>query len=104
MGILLGVSLWIRMSLSESPEFKRMKEEGTLSKAPLSEAFGNWKNLRLIIVALLGIVPGQAVVWYTDQFYTMFFLGKVLKVDDLTVNGLVVTATLLSVPLYYFFG
>ncbi len=103
-GILLAVSVWIRMALHESPEFKRMKEEGTLSKAPLKEAFGQWKNLRLILVALLGIVPGQAVVWYTGQFYTMFFLGKVLRVDDLTVNALVVTATLLSVPLYYFFA
>lgn len=102
--VLLALSVWIRMSLSESPEFKRMKEKGTLSKAPLAEAFGQWKHLRLVFVALIGIVPGQAVVWYTGQFYTMFFLGKVLKVDDLTVNGLIVVATLLSVPLYYFFG
>ena len=102
--VLLGLSVWIRLSLSESPEFKRMKEKGTLSKAPIAEAFGQWKHLRLIIVALVGIVPGQAVVWYTSQFYTMFFLGKVLKVDDLTVNALVVIATLLSIPLYYFFG
>ncbi|MEB0111233.1 MFS transporter [Variovorax sp. RTB1] len=102
--ILLGLSVWIRMSLSESPEFKKMKAQGKLSKAPLSEAFGQWKYLRLVLVALLGIVPGQAVVWYTGQFYTIFFLGKILKVDDLTVNSLVVVATLLSVPLYYFFG
>ncbi len=102
--VLLGLSVWIRMSLSESPEFKRMKSEGKLSKAPLSEAFGQWKNLKLVLIALLGVVPGQAVVWYTGQFYTMFFLGKILKVDDLTVNALVVVATILSVPLYYFFG
>ena len=102
--LLLGLSVWIRMSLTESPEFKRMKSEGKLSKAPIAEAFGQWKNLKLMAVALLGIVPGQAVVWYTGQFYTMFFLGKILKVEDLTVNILVVIATILSVPLYYFFG
>lgn len=102
--VLLMISVWIRMSLNESPEFRRMKEEGRLSKAPISETFGQWKNLKLVLVALLGIVPGQAVVWYTGQFYTMFFLGKVLKVDDATVNLLIVGATLLTAPLYFFFG
>lgn len=102
--VLLMISVWIRMSLNESPEFRRMKEQGRLSKAPISETFGEWKNLKLVLVALLGIVPGQAVVWYTGQFYTMFFLGKVLRVDDATVNLLIVGATLLTAPLYFFFG
>lgn len=102
--VLLLISVWIRLKLNESPEFVRMKQEGRLSKTPISETFGQWKNLKLVLVALLGIVPGQAVVWYTGQFYTMFFLGKVLKVDDATVNLLIVGATLLTAPLYFFFG
>lgn len=102
--LLLLISLWIRLKLDESPEFKRIKEEGKLSKAPISESFGEWKNLRLILIALFGIVPGQAVVWYTGQFYTLFFLTKVLKVDGTTTNALIVLATILTAPLYIFFG
>ena len=79
--ILLAVSMWIRLQLEESPVFMRMKEEGTTSKAPLSEAFGRWPNLRLVIIALFGAVAGQAVVWYSGQFYALFFLEKTLKVD-----------------------
>jgi hypothetical protein len=74
--VLLAVSMWIRMQLSESPVFLRMKEEGTTSKAPLTEAFGQWKNARWVLIALLGAVAGQAVVWYTGQFYALFFLGE----------------------------
>lgn len=102
--LLLAVSLWIRLKLGESPEFKRIKEEGRLSKAPLSETFGEWKNLRLVLIALFCIVPGQAIVWYTGQFYTLFFLTKVLKVDGATTNMLIVVATVLTTPLYIFFG
>lgn len=102
--LLLMVSLWIRLKLDESPEFKRIKAGGQLSKAPLSEAFGQRKNLKLILIALFGIVPGQAVVWYTGQFYTLFFLSKVLKVDGTTTNALIMLSTILTAPLYVFFG
>ncbi|MBP8270509.1 MAG: MFS transporter, partial [Sphaerotilus sp.] len=78
--VMLGVSLWIRMSMSESPAFRKMQEEGKTSKAPLAECFGQWKNLKIIVLALFGLVAGQAVVWYTGQFYALFFLTGVLKV------------------------
>src|SRR5205085_653222 len=83
---LLGISVWIRLSLSESPTFQRMKDEGKGSKAPLSEAFGQWRNARIAILALLGLTAGQAVVWYSGQFYALFFLQNVLKVDAQSVN------------------
>lgn len=102
--LLLLISLWIRLKLDESPEFKRIKQEGLLSKAPVSEAFGQWKNVKLMLIALFGIVPGQSVVWYTGQFYTMFFLTKILKVDGATTNFLIIVATILTAPLYIFFG
>ena len=79
--VLLGISVWIRLSLNESPTFQRMKEEGKGSKAPLSEAFGQWKNARIALLALFGLTAGQAVVWYSGQFYALFFLQNVLKVD-----------------------
>ena len=72
--LLLAVSVWIRLMLNESPAFQKMKEEGTTSKAPLTESFGQWKNLKIVILALLGLTAGQAVVWYTGQFYALFFL------------------------------
>lgn len=102
--VLLGVSLWIRMQLEESPVFKRMKAEGTTSKAPLTEAFGRWKNLKWVLVALLGAVAGQAVVWYTGQFYALFFLEKTLKVDGATANILIAIALMLGTPFFIFFG
>ena len=102
--ILLAVSVWIRLMLDETPEFKRMKAEGKASKAPIAETFGQWKNLRLVLIATLCIVPGQAVVWYTGQFYSLFFLTKVLKVEGLTANTLLIAATILSAPLYVVFG
>jgi MFS family permease len=101
---LLGISLWIRLKLDESPEFKRMKAEGKASKAPLSEAFGQWKYLRLILVGALCILPAQAVIWYTGQFYSLFFLTKVLRVETLTANVMLITATVLTAPLYIVFG
>ena len=102
--ILLGVSLWIRMQLNESPVFQKMKEEGTTSKAPLTEAFGRWGNLKWVIVALFGAVAGQAVVWYTGQFYALFFLEKTLKVDGATANILIAIALILGTPFFIFFG
>ncbi|WP_100249347.1 MFS transporter [Paraburkholderia ginsengiterrae] len=102
--ILLAISVWVRLKLDESPEFARMKAAGTLSKAPIAETFGQWKHLKLVLIAFFGMVAGQAVVWYTGQFYTMFFLTKVLKVDDASANLLVIGATVATAPLYFFFG
>ncbi len=102
--ILLGVSLWIRLQLEESPVFKQMKEEGKTSKAPLTEAFGRWENLKWVIVALFGAVAGQAVVWYSGQFYALFFLEKTLKVDGATANILIAIALALGTPFFIFFG
>jgi MFS family permease len=102
--LLLGVSLWIRMQLQESPVFQKMKEEGTASKAPISEAFGNWKNGRWALIALLGAVAGQAVVWYTGQFYALFFLEKILMVDGATTNILIAVALAIGTPFFVFFG
>lgn len=101
---LLGISVWIRMSMNESPAFKKMKEEGKVSKAPLSEAFGQWKNLKLVILALVGLTAGQAVVWYTGQFYALFFLTQTLKVDGATANILIAAALLIGTPFFIVFG
>jgi Major Facilitator Superfamily/Sugar (and other) transporter len=102
--LLLGVSLWIRMQLAESPVFQKMKEEGTNSKAPVSEAFGNWANGKWALIALLGAVAGQAVVWYTGQFYALFFLEKVLIVDGATANILIAVALAVGTPFFIVFG
>ncbi|BBB14520.1 MFS transporter [Sphingopyxis sp. FD7] len=102
--LLLGVSLWIRMQLQESPVFQKMKDEGTNSKAPISEAFGNWKNGRFALIALLGAVAGQAVVWYTGQFYALFFLEKMLLVDGATTNIMIAIALIIGTPFFVFFG
>ncbi len=102
--LLLGVSVWIRLSMNESPAFRKMKEEGRTSKAPISESFGQWKNLKLVILALFGLVAGQAVVWYTGQFYALFFLTTVLKVDASTANILVAVSLLIGTPFFVLFG
>jgi MFS family permease len=102
--LLLAVSLWIRMKLAESPVFQRMKDEGTTSKAPLRESFGRWSNLRIVLIALFGAVAGQAVVWYTGQFYALFFLEKTLKVDGATANILMAVALALATPFFVLFG
>jgi MFS family permease len=102
--ILLGISLWIRMQLAESPVFVKMKSQGTTSKAPLSEAFGRWSNLKIVLIALLGACMGQAVVWYTGQFYALFFLERIVKVDGATTNILVAIALVLATPAFVFFG
>ena len=101
---LLAISVWIRLKLSESPAFLQMKESGTTSRAPLREAFGQWKNLRLVLIAFFGLTMGQAVIWYTGQFYSLFFLTQVLKTEGTTANLLIAVATLMSAPLYYLFG
>lgn len=102
--VLLGISVWIRLSLSESPAFQRMKEEGKGSKAPLSEAFGQWKNAKIALLALFGLTAGQAVVWYSGQFYALFFLQNVLKVDGQSVNIMIAIALLLGTGFFVFFG
>ena len=102
--VLLGVSMWIRLQLSESPVFLKMKEEGATSKAPLTEAFGRWGNLKVVLIALFGAAMGQAVVWYTGQFYALFFLEKMLKVDGATTNILMAVALGLGTPFFVFFG
>jgi MFS family permease len=102
--VLLGISLWIRMQLAESPVFVKMKSLGTTSKAPLSEAFARWSNLKIVIISLLGAVMGQAVVWYTGQFYALFFLERTLKVEGATTNKLIAIALLLATPAFIFFG
>jgi predicted MFS family arabinose efflux permease len=102
--VLLAVSLWIRMQLAESPVFVKMKSEGTTSKAPLSEAFLRWGNLKIVIIALTGAVMGQAVVWYTGQFYALFFLERMLRVDGATTNILTAIALVLATPGFIFFG
>jgi len=102
--ILLGVSLWIRTRLAESPVFTKMKAQGTTSKAPLAEAFGRWSNLKIVLVCLLGAVMGEAVIWYTGQFYALFFLERTLKVDGATTNILTAIALLLGTPAFVLFG
>ena len=102
--ILLAVSMWIRMQLAESPVFLKMKSLGTTSKAPLSEAFGRWSNLKVVLISLLGAVMGQAVVWYTGQFYALYFLERTVKVDSATTNILIAIALVLATPGFVFFG
>ena len=102
--LLLGVSVWIRLSLSESPAFQKMKAEGKTSKAPLRESFGEWKNLRIVILALLGLTAGQAVVWYTGQFYALFFMTTIAKVDSTTANLFIAGSLLIGTPFFVIFG
>ncbi len=102
--LLLGISVWIRLKLNESPAFVKMKAEGKASKAPLTEAFARWGNLKYVILALLGLVAGQAVVWYTGQFYALFFLTQTLKVDAVTANLLIAAALLIGTPFFIVFG
>src|ERR1700759_4791303 len=103
-GILLAVSIWIRLSLNESPIFAKMKEEGTTSKRPLSEAFGQWSNAKIAILALLGATAGEAVVWYGGQFYALFFLTQTLKVPGATAQIMIVVALALGTPGFILFG
>jgi MFS family permease len=102
--LLLAVSVYIRLSMNESPAFQKMKAEGKTSKAPLSESFGQWKNLKIVILALIGLTAGQAVVWYTGQFYALFFLTQALKVDGATANILVAVSLVIGTPFFIVFG
>ncbi|MBB4613451.1 MFS transporter [Novosphingobium taihuense] len=103
-GLFLGIGLWLRLKLHESPVFQKMKDEGTSSKRPLGEAFGEWKNLKIVLIAFFGAIAGQAVVWYTGQLYAMYFLEKMLKVDGLTANTLIIIALACATPFFLFFG
>ena len=102
--LLVAVSVYIRLSMNESPAFQKMKAEGKTSKAPLSESFGEWKNLKIVILALVGLTAGQAVVWYSGQFYALFFLTQALKVDGPTANILVAYSLILGTPFFVVFG
>ena len=102
--VLLGISLYIRLQMQESPAFQKMKEEGSMSKAPLSEAFGEWKNARIALLALFGLTAGQAVVWYTGQFYALFFLQSILKVDSFTANVMIAWSLVLGTGGFIVFG
>ena len=102
--VLLAVSTWIRLKLNESPAFKRMKSEGKTSKAPLRESFAEWGNLKIVLLSLFGVVMGQAVVWYTGQFYALFFLTQTLKVDAQTANLMIAAALLIATPFFVVFG
>jgi MFS family permease len=102
--LLLGVSVYIRLSMNESPAFAKMKAEGKTSKAPLSESFGQWKNLKIVILALVGLTAGQAVVWYSGQFYALFFLTQALKVDGATANIMVAISLVIGTPFFLVFG
>ncbi|MFO1327404.1 MAG: MFS transporter [Rubrivivax sp.] len=102
--LLLGLSTWVRLSMAESPLFRTLKERGRLSDEPLAEAFGRWRHLRLVLLALFGLVAGQAVVWYTGQVYTLFFLQQVLRVDADTTAVLVALALVVTAPCFLLFG
>ncbi|MCW5749219.1 MAG: MHS family MFS transporter [Alphaproteobacteria bacterium] len=102
--LLLLISVWIRMQLNESPLFQKMKEEGTRSKAPLTESFGNWSNGKIVLLALLGATAGQAVVWYAGQFYALFFMTQTLKVDPITANLFIAAALAIATGGFIFFG
>ena len=102
--LLLAVSVYIRLTLNESPAFRKMKAQGRTSKTPVAESFGQWTNLKIVILALLGLTAGQAVVWYSGQFYSLFFLTQTLKVDDFTANILVAYSLILGTPFSVVFG
>ena len=102
--VLLLVSVWIRMQLNESPVFQAMKDEGTLSKAPFAEAFLQWKNLKIVLLALFGLVAGQGVVWYAGQFYALFFLQNLLHVEANTAYFLIGGALVIATPFFLIFG
>jgi len=102
--VLLVVSVWIRLSLNESPAFRRIKAQGRTSLAPVSESFGRWKNLRVVLLALAGLTAGQAVVWYTGQFYALFFLTQQLKVEPTIAQLMLAAALLIGTPFFIVFG
>lgn len=101
---LLAISVWIRMQLEESPAFQKLKEEGKVSKRAYAESFGEWRNLKIVLIALFGVMMAQGVVWYTAHFYSQFYLERILKIDSQTVNLIMITVVLVSAPLYIFFA
>ncbi len=102
--ILLAISVWIRLKLNESPVFKRMKEEGKGSKAPLTESFLRWGNLKIVLLVLFGGTAGQGVVWYTGMFYELFFLLQILKLEPQTANLIVAASLIIGTPFFIVFG
>jgi hypothetical protein len=102
--VLLAISVYIRLQLEESPAFLDIKQSGNLSKAPLTEAFGNWRNLRIVLLALFGATAGQAVVWYGGQFYALFFIEKILQVEAQAANLVIAAALVLGTPFFIVFG
>ena len=102
--VLLGISVYIRLQLQESPAFLEIRNEGALSKAPLTEAFGNWSNMKIVLLALFGATAGQAVVWYGGQFYALFFLEKILQVESRSANLVIAAALLIGTPFFIVFG
>jgi MFS family permease len=102
--VLLGVSVWIRLKLAESPIFQLMKAQGKHSRSPIVESFGRWNNLKIVLLALFGLTAGQAVVWYTGQFYALFFLTRTLQVDTQTANIMIAAALLIATPFFIIFG
>lgn len=102
--VLLGISTWIRLSLHESPAFVKMKGQGKLCKAPIRESFGNWENLKIVLIALFSINAGQAVTFYAAQFYILFFLTQFLKMDPAVANGLLIVSVIIGAPFFIFFG
>ncbi len=102
--VLLAISFYIRLSMNESPAFKKMKAEGRASKAPLTEAFGTWRNVKWVLLALFGMTAGQAVVWYTGQFYALFFLTQSLKISGVDANIMIAVALIIATPFFVIFG
>ncbi|UUC49016.1 MHS family MFS transporter [Pseudomonas citronellolis] len=102
--VLLGISTWIRLSMQESPAFLKMKAEGKISKSPLKESFTRWSNLKIVLIALFSINAGQAVTFYAAQFYVMFFLTQVLKVDPGLSNVLLIISLVIGAPLFVLAG
>ncbi len=102
--LLLGVSIWIRMQLAESPVFQKMKDAGAQSKAPLTEAFGNWRNGKIAVIALFGLTAGQAVIWYSGQFYARLFMVNTLKMPANTADVALIIALLIATVGFLFFG
>jgi len=101
---LLGISVWIRLQLEESPAFKKLQDEGNVSKRAYAESFTEWRNLRIVLLALFGVMMAQGVVWYTAHFYSQFFLERILKIDSQSVNIIMITVVLVSAPLYILFA
>jgi len=102
--VLLAISVWIRLQLEESPAFKKLKDEGKISKRAYHESFFEWRNLKVVLLAFLAICMAQGVVWYTGFFYTQFYIERILKIDSQTVTVIMLAGVILSAPLYIFFA